>query len=178
MTKKYELVCILDPQVGESQLPALVEKYEKQLETSGAEVAHIDRWGLRKMAFTSVGLRRRQQGYYVLYQFTASPEVMPAVEEALKLDEGVLRYLLVGVKDAFVRVPQLAPEDVFIFKDTRPPRGGRGRFRDRREEDGPREGGRPPREAPVSAAAEAVPAVAEDAGEPKAEPELAPDAAE
>lgn len=175
MTKKYELVCVLDPQVGESQLPPLVEKYEKQLEANGAEIAHIDRWGLRKMAFTSVGFKRRQQGYYVLYQFMASSEAMPAVEEALKLDEGVLRYLLVGVKDAFLRVPQLAAEDVFIFKDTRPPRGGRGRFRDRREGDQRRDGGRPQEEVPQDAVVQAETVSAEAAG--LGEPEPAPDAA-
>ncbi len=174
MAKKYELVCVLDPQVDESLLAPLVEKYEKQLEANGAEIAHIDRWGLRKMAFTSVGLKRRQQGYYVLYQFTAPPETMPAVEEALKLDEGVLRYLLVGVKDAFIRVPQLAAEDVFIFKDTRPPRGGRGRFRDRRDGDGPRDERRPPRAEPRDTAAETVSTAASGGSEP----EPAPDAAE
>ena len=178
MTKKYELVCILDPQIGETRFDPLVEKYENLLKANGAEIVHIDRWGLRKLAFTSVGLKRRQQGYYVLFQLEApSVEVLAPVEHDLKMDESVLRHLVVAVTGEFIRVPQLAPEDVYIF--TAPPRRDGGRYRDRRgsrdrDDRGPRrdrDNGppRPPREAP-SEGADGAPAegaapapVAEDA---------------
>jgi len=185
MTKKYELVCILDPQVGETQFDPLVEKYENLLKANGSEIVHIDRWGLRKMAFTSAGLKRRQQGYYVLFQLEApSVEALAPVEHDLKMDESVLRHLVVAVTGEFLRVPTLAPEDVYIF--TAPPRRDRrdrGPRRDRddrgprRDRDsgprGPRpadrpEGGAPAAAAPAAAAtetAEAPAAAAAPAGE-------------
>ena len=180
MTKKYELVCILDPQVGETQFEPLVEKYENLLKENGVEIAHIDRWGTRKLAFTSVGFKRRQHGYYVLFQIeAASVEALAPVEHDLKMDESVLRHLVVAVAGEFLRVPQLAPEDVYIF--TAPPRrdrrgrddrrGGRDDRGPRRDRDsGPPRDSRPapdgesgPEEgaAPVAAAAPAsTPAVA------------------
>ena len=36
MTKKYELVCIFDPQLGDAAFEPLVEKYEAQLKAVGA----------------------------------------------------------------------------------------------------------------------------------------------
>ena len=69
MVKKYELVLILDPQVGDTQLEAAAEKYKAQLEATGAAVANVDNWGLRKLAYTSMALRQRQQAFYLLYQF-------------------------------------------------------------------------------------------------------------
>jgi len=68
MVKKYEVVLILDPQVGDTQLEAAVEKYKAQLEATGAEVINVDTWGLRKLAYTSMALRQRQQAFYVMYQ--------------------------------------------------------------------------------------------------------------
>jgi small subunit ribosomal protein S6 len=198
MAKKYELVCILDPQVGENQFEPVVEKYEKYLTDHGAEMAHIDKWGLRKLAFSSVGLKRRQQGYYVLYQFEADSDMLGELEHELKMDEGVIRHLVVSVKGEFLRVPTLAPEDVHIYTDTRP-RGGRpgGRYRDRDRDRGrggpggrrpdyqPRpEAGGPPKpegdDAPAAAEGEAPAAVAAPAkgDEGEAKTEAAPAAPE
>jgi len=166
MTKKYELVCILDPQVGETQFDPLVEKYENLLKANGVEIVHIDRWGTRKLAFTSVGLKRRQHGHYVLFQLEApSVAVLAPVEHELKMDESVLRHLVVAVTGEFLRVPQLAPEDVYIF--TAPPRRDRrGRDdrrggRDDRGRRGDRDGGPPRGPRPADRAEGGTPAAAE-----------------
>ena len=124
MKKNYELVCILDPQLTEKELEEKVTKYEAFLQGKDAEVAHIDRWGLRKLAYTSVAMKRRQQGYYVLFQFTGEAGLLDALHRDLKLDEGVLRYQLVAVKGAFLRVPQL-PADVLLQAREERPRGPR-----------------------------------------------------
>ncbi len=126
MKKNYELVCILDPQLGEKQFDGAVAKYENLLKANGAEVAHIDRWGLRKLAYTSVKMKKRQQGYYVLFQFAGEPDLLGALHRDLKLDEGVLRYQIVAVKGEFLRVAQL-PADVLLHarEERRGPRGGR-----------------------------------------------------
>ena len=124
--KNYELVCIFDPQVGDQQFDQIVEKYQKYLEQNGAEIAHIDQWGLRRLAYTSVSLKGRQQGYYVLYQFGGEPEVIDPLERELKLDEEVLRHLVVDAGREFMRVPQL-PSENELFSSSR----GRDRDRDR-----------------------------------------------
>lgn len=145
MKKNYELVCILDPQLGEKQLEEEVTKYETFLKGKDAEVAHIDRWGMRKLAYSSVAMKRRQQGYYVLFQFTGEAGLLDALHRELKLDEGVLRYQIVAVKGAFLRVPQL-PADVLLQAREERPRGprGPGRFGSRDAHRGPEAG--PPEE--------------------------------
>ena len=139
MAKKYELVLIIDPQVGDTQLEAAVEKYKTQLESAGAEVVNVDPWGLRKLAYTSMALRQRQQAFYVLYQFEGNSELLVPLEAALRLDEAVLRHLVIAIDGEFLRVPQLAPESVYIYNPPERPRDRRGprRDRDSRREDGP-----------------------------------------
>ena len=134
MTKKYELTCVFDPQAEDSGFEALVEKYEGLLKTGGAEVVAVDRWGLRKLAYSSVGFKRRQQGYFALFQFTAETGLVDQVQEVLKLDDDVLRHLVVAVTGEFLRVPQLAPENVYIY--TREDRGGSRFGRGRRDREG------------------------------------------
>lgn len=152
MAKKYELVLIIDPQIGDTQLEAAVEKYKTQLESIGAEVVNVDPWGLRKLAYTSMALRQRQQAFYVLYQFEGSSDLLGPLDAALRLDEAVLRHLLIAIDGEFLRVPQLAPENVYIYNPPERPRDRRGprRDRDSRRDDGPPGAGRADRPSSAS----------------------------
>lgn len=126
MKKNYELVCILDPQLGDKQFDEEVTKYETLLKSNGAEVAHIDRWGMRKLAYTSVKMKKRQQGYYVLFQFTGERGLLDLLQRDLKLDEGVLRYQIVAVKGEFLRVLQLPADILQQMREEGRQRGYRG----------------------------------------------------
>ena len=141
--RNYELVCILDPQAGEGQYDQLVEKYEALLEENGGQVARIDNWGLRRLAYTSASLRNRHQGYYVLYQFAAEPTAIEGLEQTLKLDEAMLRYLITAVEGEFIHVPELAADNFLEEAFARPPRGPRDRGGPHRDSRGPRSYGGP-----------------------------------
>ena len=136
--RNYELVCILDPQVGEGQYEQVVEKYEAHLEENGGQIARIDNWGLRRLAYTSASLKNRHQGYYVLYQFAAEPTAIEGIEQTLKLDEAVLRYLVTAVEGEFIHVPQLAADTFLEEAFARPARGPRDRGGPHRDSRGPR----------------------------------------
>ncbi|MBT3343228.1 MAG: 30S ribosomal protein S6 [Gemmatimonadetes bacterium] len=167
MVKRYELVLLIDPQIGESQIETTIDGYKQRLEEANAEVSHVDHWGQRKMAYTSAALQGRQQAFYVLFQFDAPPELIETLEAAMKLDEAVLRYLFISVDGEFLRVPQLAPENVYIYNPPERPRDRRGPRRDRDDERG-----REPRPDFATAgapAAAAAPAAAEaEAGDGEA----------
>ena len=170
--KNYELVCILDPQIGDARFGEVAEKYEKYLKSSSAEVAHTDHWGLRKLAYSSASLKKRQQGYYVLFQFSADPTSISALERELSLDEEVLRHLVVGIQGDFLRVPQLLPESA-LFPE-RPSRDN-GRFRRDNRDDRAGQEERPQNPAEPTAgedsesqaapAAEAVPSTESEEGD-------------
>ena len=139
--KNYELVCILDPQVSEGQYEPVVERYEAFIKENGGEITQIDNWGLRRLAYTSSSLKNRRQGYYVIYQFSAETTIIDALEQTLKLDESVLRYLVTNVEGDFIHVPQLAADNFLEEAFARPSRGPRDRGGPRRDRDdrGPKE---------------------------------------
>tara|TARA_A100001037_G_scaffold56598_1_gene48844 strand:- start:2480 stop:2995 length:516 start_codon:yes stop_codon:yes gene_type:complete len=146
--KNYELVCILDPQTGDGQYEQVIEKYKASIEENGGEIAQIDDWGLRRLAYTSASLKNRRQGYYVLYQFAGESSLIDHMEQTLKLDEGVLRFLFTVVDGEFIRVTQLAPDNFLEEAFARPARGPRDRGGPRRDRDRPprEDRDRPPRE--------------------------------
>ena len=88
----YEVVYILDPALDEGAVTAKLEKFHALAVASGGEVTAVDHWGNRQLAYP---IRRHQSGYYVVAQFSAVADALPEFERLLRLDDEVLRYLLV-----------------------------------------------------------------------------------
>jgi len=88
----YEVVYILDPALDEGAATAKLEKFHGLATSDGGEVSAVDHWGIRQLAYP---IKRHKSGYYVVAQFTAAPGALPEFERLLKLDDEVMRYLLV-----------------------------------------------------------------------------------
>jgi small subunit ribosomal protein S6 len=87
--KAYEIVYIFDSQVPEERIQEKLDRYHTQL---GGEITALDQWGRRQLAFP---IRKRTAGHYVVAQFNAEAEALPEFERLLKLDEELLRHLIV-----------------------------------------------------------------------------------
>jgi small subunit ribosomal protein S6 len=91
--RAYEVVYIFDSQVTDERVQEKLDRFHAQLTGGGtAEVSTVDHWGRRQLAFP---IRKRTNGYYVVAQFKAPTDALPEFERLLKLDEELLRYLVV-----------------------------------------------------------------------------------
>jgi len=88
----YEVVYILDAALEESAVNSKLEKFHELATASGGEVSAVDHWGSRQLAYP---IGKKKSGYYVVAQFTAASDALPEFERLLKLDDEVMRYLLV-----------------------------------------------------------------------------------
>ena len=96
---KYELMFILSPVLNEAKRDASITQIDKLLKENKAEVFHVDDWGKRELAYTIKG---QDQGYYVVYYFNApNGNFLAELEEDLKLDQGVLRHIILKRDDSF-----------------------------------------------------------------------------
>lgn len=91
MLKKYETIFIINSEVGEENTKTLVEKFKTMLETS-AQLESIDEWGKRKLAYE---IDDKSEGYYVLANFSSSPEFPAELERIYKITEGILKYIII-----------------------------------------------------------------------------------
>ena len=87
--RRYEMVYIFDPALERA---AVGEKLEAFHAVLGGEVAEIDHWGARRLAYP---IRKSSSGYYVVVRVSAPPEALPEFERVVKLDQETLRYLVV-----------------------------------------------------------------------------------
>jgi small subunit ribosomal protein S6 len=89
---QYETVFILTPVLSEVQIQETVEKIKQVLIDNGAELMNEEHWGLRKLAYP---IQHKSTGYYQLFQFKATPELLTALDIAYKREERLLRFLTV-----------------------------------------------------------------------------------
>ena len=89
-TRTYEAVYIFDSALEDAAINDKLARYHGMLNAAG-EVS-VEHWGRRQLAYA---IKRRENGYYAIARFELPDvKVLPEFERALKLDYGVLRYLI------------------------------------------------------------------------------------
>ena len=92
MAKQYETVFILTPVLSDEQTRDAVSGYKKLLKELNAKIVHEESWGLKKLAYT---IKKKNSGFYQLFQIEAPGEAIALLETAYKRDERILRYITI-----------------------------------------------------------------------------------
>jgi small subunit ribosomal protein S6 len=121
--RDYEVVFIFDSALDRTVIDQKLERFnELAIAGNGGEIVAVEHWGKRQLAYP---IKKHDNGYYVVVQFNTHPDALPEFERAIKLDEQVLRHLVV-LSEGELPAPQSAP-----VKD------GKDRFGDDDDDDGP-----------------------------------------
>jgi len=90
--RAYELMLLLNPQLEEEAIEAVIKKTTDIVTSRNGEIENIDRWGKRRLAYE---VQDHTEGFYVVIRFKADNEATTEVDRVLKITEEVLRFLLV-----------------------------------------------------------------------------------
>ena len=93
MPRPYEVVYIFDPALDEETINSKLSHFHNLVQANGAATPQLNHWGRRTLAYP---IRKRDTGYYVVANFETETGLLPEFERAIKLDEGVIRHLVVS----------------------------------------------------------------------------------
>lgn len=94
---KYELMFILSPMLTEDKRKKVIGELDDLLKEKGADVFQTDDWGKRELAYR---IKRHNEGYYMVYYFVLpNRSDLHEIDEHLRLDQDVLRHLLIKRPD-------------------------------------------------------------------------------
>lgn len=96
----YEELFIVRPDAPEEEIDAYIEQLRPVI-TGGGSLDKVEKWGLRRLAYR---VAKRDEGYYVLLQFTAGPEAVKELERRLRVSDLVLKYLTVRIDEKLKRL--------------------------------------------------------------------------
>jgi len=87
---RYETVFIMTPVLSQEQAAETVGKFKKYLADNGAKILFEENWGLKKLAYP---IQKKSTGFYHLFEFEASGEIVGPFETELIRDERIIRFL-------------------------------------------------------------------------------------
>ncbi len=90
--RSYEVAFILQPDLDETSLNALVDKVKGWITAAGGQITQTDLWGRRRLAYP---IRKQHEGQYILMQTEMTAEATRGVERNLHLTEQVMRFQII-----------------------------------------------------------------------------------
>jgi len=95
--QKYEAVIILDSDLSEDAVKTEIGKVETTVKAHAGSVERSDVWGRRRLSFR---IAKKEYGTYIVLVFAGDNRLVADLDRQLKINEGVLRHLIV-LKDDY-----------------------------------------------------------------------------
>jgi small subunit ribosomal protein S6 len=107
--RDYELGLIINPDVGEEQARAIVERVSQSIINNGGQVVRVNAWGRRRMMYP---IQHHRDGLYFFFDLIMPTVAVVEIERGLRVNEDVMRHLM-KVRDpkAVAQQRQRALED-------------------------------------------------------------------
>ena len=99
--RTYEELFIVKPDATEEETEQVVEQVRQLITSGGGTVDKLEKWGLRKLAYK---IQKQHEGFYILVQFSSSPESVKEIERRLRVSDLVLKFLTVRIDEKLKRI--------------------------------------------------------------------------
>jgi len=94
--RKYELVCLIQPDLDEAAFNGVLDRVKGWVTESGGTVDKVDIWGKRRLAYS---IRKLRESNYVLLNLSLNPTTTAGLEQNLRYTETIMRHMLTLVAE-------------------------------------------------------------------------------
>ncbi len=92
--KNYESLVIINAAIEEEQIEAAINRISETITINGGEILELEKWGRKRLAYS---IDKAKSGYYALFRFNASVDLISKLERVYQLDEYIIRYLTIAL---------------------------------------------------------------------------------
>src|ERR1700689_5454927 len=103
----YEELFILRPDSPEEEIDHLIEQLTTFIASQGGNVDKSEKWGIRKLAYR---VQKRNEGFYVLLQFTTEPKTVIELERRLRVSDMVMKFQSVRIDEKLKKIEKRKKE--------------------------------------------------------------------
>lgn len=104
MSRLYEVMFIVRPDVAEEDLDKLIEGFSSSVTHGGGTVKSAEKMGRRKLAYQ---VRKFNDGNYVLLTVEANGAVVLELERRLRVTEQVIKFITVRMDEEEKRLAKV-----------------------------------------------------------------------
>ncbi len=104
MSRVYEVMFIVRPDVAEEDLDKLIAGFETTVTNGGGAIKSIEKMGRRKLAYT---VRKFNDGNYILLTVEADGPLVAELERRLRVSEPVIKFITVRTDEEDKRIAKI-----------------------------------------------------------------------
>jgi small subunit ribosomal protein S6 len=102
MTRMYETIFIVQPDLADDDLKALSTKVQEIIGSMKGDLKKLEDWGMRKLAYP---INKFSRGRYYYLRFDGDAALIAELERRLRLDDKVIRYQSVKLESEIAAPP-------------------------------------------------------------------------
>jgi small subunit ribosomal protein S6 len=92
--KIYETTFIVNANLDDMQIDAVIDKAKDLLVKNGGEILELAKWGRKRFAYP---IKKKNNGFYVVIEFESSGDLVARLERHFLLDENIIRFLIIAL---------------------------------------------------------------------------------
>ncbi len=107
MTRTYEIMFIVRPDIEEADLDKLIDGFKKNVTDGGGEIrssGEPEKMGRRRLAYT---VRKFNDGHYVLLKIASEGGLITEIERRLRVSEPVIKFITVRMDEEEKRLAKI-----------------------------------------------------------------------
>lgn len=94
---KYELTIVLDGKATKAQVKEKTDFIGKLVKLAEGKIISTDDWGVKNLYF-QMGPNKTTVGFFTYFELELEPSSIKNINEKLRLEDGIIRYLLIKPK--------------------------------------------------------------------------------
>ena len=91
--RKYEVMYVLNASMDDAARQAEMDSIHAIITTNGGNIVKTDVWGMKKLAYP---IQKMNEGYYVVVEFAAKPELPHELDRRMKISDNVIRHMIIN----------------------------------------------------------------------------------
>ncbi len=88
MNRKYELMILVNPNLGKEELDKIISSLEEKI---SGKIIKKEEWGKKKLSYE---IKKQKEAYYFLYYVETTPEAIDEVKKSNLINKDILRELI------------------------------------------------------------------------------------
>lgn len=94
--RAYELMVIIDSDVADGDVDAVISRIGDLIANEGGRIASIDNWGRRRFAYE---IQHKAEGIYIVWEIVTESAGLVETERQLRLADDIVRHKLFRLPD-------------------------------------------------------------------------------
>ncbi len=118
-TKIYESIIIINAALEDAQIEAEIEKIKDFIQKNNGEIRALEKWGRRRLAYA---IKKKNNGFYVLYEFKAPGDIVAKLERQYLLNENIIRFITVELNKKALKAKEVGQKtpisEIVVVEET------------------------------------------------------------